>query len=101
MATIPTFDKMAGIPIQDSTNNELVDWVRSITNAYAGGRQKDLEEILLVKGDNLAKYPAFKNVKYAFKKNEIFKFKIVTNSENVPPGSELYMDNQKKLAEGK
>ena len=27
---------MAGIPI-DSTNNELADWIRSVTNAYAGG----------------------------------------------------------------
>lgn len=101
MPEMPSADKLAGIPIADSTNNEMVDWVRSITNAYAGGSQKQLEEILLVKGDNLAKYPAFKSVKYAFKKNEIFKFKIVTNSETVPPGSELYMDNQKKLAEGK
>ena len=31
-------DKMAGIPITDSTKNELADWMRSVTNAYAGGR---------------------------------------------------------------
>ena len=37
-----------------------------------------------------AVYPIFKNVKQAFKKNEIFKFRIVTNSESVPIGSELY-----------
>jgi biopolymer transport protein ExbD len=80
---------MAGIPI-DSTNNELVDWMRSVTNVYAGGDQKKLEEMLLIKGDNSALYPIFKNVKEAFKKNEIYKFRIVTNSENVPVGSELY-----------
>ena len=28
-------DKMAGIPTVDSTNNELVDWMRSVTNVYA------------------------------------------------------------------
>jgi len=79
---------MDGIPI-DSTNNELSDWIRSVTNAYAGGDQKVLEKMLLVKGDNAALYPIFKNVKQAFKKNQIFKFRIVTNSEDIPSGSEL------------
>ena len=81
-------DKMQGIPI-DSTNNELTDWIRSVTNAYRGGNQRDLEKMLLVKGDNQALYPVFKQVKQAFKKNEIYKFRIVTNSEDVPKGSEL------------
>ena len=63
-------DKMQGIPI-DSTNNELTDWIRSVTNAYRGGNQRDLEKMLLVKGDNQALYPVFKQVKQAFKKNEI------------------------------
>jgi biopolymer transport protein ExbD len=80
---------MAGIPV-DSTNNELVDWMRSVTNVYAGGDQTKLQEMLLIKGDNDALYPIFKNVKEAFKKNEIYKFRIVTNSESVPVGSELY-----------
>jgi biopolymer transport protein ExbD len=94
---LPTADKLAGIPIQDSTNNEMVDWIRSITNAYAGGDQKELEEKLLIKGDNLAKYPAFKNIKFALKKNNLFKFRIVTNSETVPSGSELYFKNKEIL----
>ena len=81
--------EMEGIPV-DSSNNELIDWMRSVTNAYAGGDQKKLEEMLLIKGDNAALYPIFKNVKQAFKKNEIYKFRIVTNSESVPIGSELY-----------
>lgn len=81
-------DKMQGIPI-DSTNNELIDWIRSVTNAYRGGNQRDLEKMLLVKGDNSALYPVFKQVKQAFKKNEIYKFRIVTNSEDIPSGSEL------------
>ena len=94
---LPGADKLAGIPIQDSANNEMVDWIRSITNAYAGGDQKQLEEKLLIKGDNLAKYPAFKNIKFALKKNNLFKFRIVTNSETVPPGSELYLKNKDVL----
>ena len=81
-------DKMPGIPIGDSTNNELSDWMRSVVNSYSGESMDNLN--LLVKGDNAAKYPIFKNVKAAFKKNEIYKFKIVTNPEGVPTDSELY-----------
>ncbi len=79
--------KMPGIPCVDSTNNELTDWIRSVTNSYKGESMDNLN--LLVKGDNAALYPAFKNIKESFKKNDIFKFKIVTNSEVPPPGSEL------------
>lgn len=82
--------RLPGIP-SDSTNNELADWVRSISNVYAaaGTDVKVLQEMLLVKGDNLAFYPAFRNVKDAFKRNEIFKFRIVTNGQAPPAGSEM------------
>ena len=80
---------MPGIPV-DTTNNELSFWMRSVTNAYKGGDQKDLEKMILVKGDGEALYPIFKNVKEAFKANDIFKFRIVTEGEQVPSGSELY-----------
>jgi len=79
--------KMEGIPVIDTTNNELTDWIGSVVRSYAGESMDNLN--LLVKGDNMAKYPAFKLVKDAFKKNEIYKFKIVTNPEGVPADSEL------------
>ena len=80
---------MEGIPT-DSTNNELALWMRSVTNVYKGEDQRKLQEMILVKGDGEALYPIFKNVKEAFKANEIFKFRIVTEGEQVPLGSELY-----------
>lgn len=86
--------KMPGVPI-DSTNNEMIDWIKSITNVYAGTDQKKLQEMLLVKGDQSTHYPAFKSIKQAFKKNEIFKFRIVTSGESVPVGSELYLNPPK------
>jgi len=88
--------KQDGIPT-DSTNNELADWIKSVSNAFAGESIDNLN--LLVKGDNSAKYPAFKNIKTAFKKADIFKFKIVTNPEGIPADSELGMNPPK--AEGK
>lgn len=88
-------DKMPGIPT-DSTNNEMADWMRSVTNVYAGGDQSKLEQMILVKGDNATLYPIFKNIKEAFKKADIYKFRIVTNGETVPIGSELYNSQLKK-----
>jgi biopolymer transport protein ExbD len=79
--------KMEGIPVIDSNRNELTDWIGSVVRSYSGESLDNLN--LLVKGDNAAKYPAFKLVKDAFKKNEIYKFKIVTNPEGVPADSEL------------
>ncbi len=87
---------MPGIPIKDSTSNEMVDWLRSVSNVYAGEDQSKLQEMLLVKGDNDALYPVFKNIKAAFKKNQIYKFRIVTNGQPVPVGSELYLNPPKK-----
>ncbi len=87
-------NKLPGIPT-DSTNNEMTDWMRSITNVYAGTDQRKLQEMLLVKGDQSTLYPVFKNIKQAFKKNEIYKFRIVTSGEAVPVGSELYLNPPK------
>jgi biopolymer transport protein ExbD len=92
--------QMAGIPAKDSTQNEMVDWIRSITNAYKGGDLNKLQEMILLKGDGDALYPDFKNVKAALKKNNIYKFRIVTNSESAPPGSELYKTRSKGGTEG-
>ena len=87
-------NKMPGIPT-DSTNNEMSDWMRSITNVYAGTDQRKLQEMLLVKGDQSTLYPVFKNIKQAFKKNGIYKFRIVTTGEAVPVGSELFLNPPK------
>jgi len=78
-------DQLPGIPCKDSTDNELIIWMQVVNEAYAGSKMD-----LLLKGDNVAKYPAFKNVLTAFKRNGIQKFQMVTNPENAPAGSELY-----------
>lgn len=80
--------KSPGIPVTDTLNNEMVDWIRAAQTAFAGGKMN-----LMVKGDNDAKYPTFKGVINAFKKNEIFKFQMVTDPENVPAGTELHKTN--------
>lgn len=81
--------KMPGIPT-DSTNNELQAWISAAATA---GEGKKLN--FLIKGDNNAKYPAFGSVIEAFKKNDIYKYNLVTNAEDVPPGTPLYEENLK------
>jgi biopolymer transport protein ExbD len=76
---------LPGIPVKDTANNELTKWMRAVTDVYAGTKVN-----LLLKGDNLAKYPYFKNVLTAFKKNDLLKFQMVTEPESVPTGTLLY-----------
>ncbi len=83
--------KLPGIPVKDSANNELFYWVRDAVSAFKGQRIN-----YLIKGDNSAKYPEFKNVLSAFKRNDIFKFQLVTAAEDVPIGTELYKERHKK-----
>jgi len=78
-------DLLPGIPVKDSADNQLNTWVRVIKDAYLGKKMN-----LLVKGDNASKFPAFKAVIDAFKKNDEQKFQMVTNPESVPTGSELW-----------
>lgn len=80
-------ETLPGIPVQDTANNELVDWMNFVVTAHANSGEK---LNILLKGDNLAKYPNFRNVITAFKKNEQFKFQMVTNPEGVPEGTDLW-----------
>ncbi len=81
-----------GIPVLDTLNNELVWWVGAAKKVYS-----DLGHPLkyLIKGDNNSTYPAFEAAIAAFKKNDIYKFNLVTALKDIPKGSELYNQNMK------
>jgi len=91
---IPTADqekvKQPGIPVLDTLNNELVWWVAEVKKAFAGERL-----LYLVKGDNKSKYPSFEAVINAFRKNEEFKYNLVTSQEGAPEGTELYKERNR------
>ena len=76
--------KVPGIPTQDSTNNELRDWIGAAVAAFQGEKMN-----ILVKGDDAAKYPSFGGVIWALKKNDQLKFQLVVSPISAPPGSEL------------
>jgi biopolymer transport protein ExbD len=71
-----------GIPT-DSTgagkDNELATWVYNARKANNGLR-------IAVKGDNLSKFPAFKNVLATLQAQNINKFNLITGSEAPPAG---------------
>jgi len=80
---------LPGIPVKDSTDNELIDWVRAAVGAFSGAKMN-----LLVKGDNDSKYPSFQGIIIAFKKNDQLKFQMVTSPVSAPIGTELYKTQQ-------
>jgi biopolymer transport protein ExbD len=82
-----------GIPCADSTGGELYFWVRDALVAYSGRKLN-----LLIKSDNETKYPVFKNVLNAFKKNDQNKFLLVTSPEDAPAGTALYETRQKQAS---
>lgn len=75
---------LPGIPTQDSTNNELTEWMHAAVAAFSGEKMT-----ILIKGDDAAKYPSFSGVIWALKKNDQLKFQLVTSPIAAPPGSEL------------
>ncbi len=77
-----------GIPVLDSNNNEMIQWIAAAKSAFSGGKMN-----LVVKGDDASKYPSFQGVINAFKKNDEMKFQIVTSPVAVPAGTELYKKN--------
>lgn len=82
-----------GIPVADSTNNELYYWVAATRSVFAGKPLK-----YLIKGDNKGKYPAFKRVVEALKNNDEQKYNLVTMPQGAPEGTELWIERntQKK-----
>jgi len=80
-----------GIPVLDTLNNELIWWIAATKRAFAN------EKLLyLIKGDNSSKYPTFEAVINAMRKNEEFKYNLVTSQEGAPEGTELFVERLKK-----
>ncbi len=75
-----------GIPVKDTLNNQLNDYINALLTGTAGHKPKNV----MLNGDNGTEYPYFKNVLAAFKKNGIFSFKLITALEAVPSGTPLY-----------
>jgi len=81
---------LVGIPVTDSADNQLATWVANAIHTFQGRKLN-----FLIKGDNDSKYPTFKGVIDALRRNEIFKYQLVTDPEGVPVGTDLYKLQQK------
>ena len=85
--------KQPGIPL-DTLGGELYYWIRDAVGTFSGKPLK-----YLVKGDNNAKYPNFKMVLGAFKRNDIYKFNLITMQEDAPLGTDLYKTRKRPKTE--
>lgn len=65
---------LQGIPL-DSTDNELVDWVKTYGETFARSK-------IAVRGDGTTKYPALKNLFDEFGYAKLNKFQLITKLEN-------------------
>jgi biopolymer transport protein ExbD len=75
-----------GIPVLDTLNNEMIWWIQATKQAFrSAGRPLKY----LIKGDGESKYPTFEAVVAALKKNDEFKYNLVTSLEGAPQGTEL------------
>lgn len=83
-----------GIPVMDSANNELYYWLMEAQRAFAGETLK-----YLIKGDAQSKYPTFEAVVSALKRNDQFKYNLVTALDDIPSNSELDKYYKKNLKE--
>ena len=86
--------KQSGIRV-DSTDNELVTWIGSAKVAFQGR-----PVLYMIKGDNNATYPTFKGVIEAMRKNDQFKYQLITDPKSAPPGTELYRKRLSGVDEG-
>jgi hypothetical protein len=82
--------KQPGIPVMDSATNELVSWIAAAKQAFAGQPLN-----YLIKGDGSSKYPAFEAVVSALKRNDEFKYNLVTSLDDVPTNSEFDKYNKR------
>lgn len=82
--------KQPGIPVLDTLNNELIWWVGAAKTAFANQKL-----LYLLKGDNNSKFPTFEAVINALRKNEVFKYNLVTSQEGAPEGTELWKERNK------
>ncbi len=82
--------KQPGIPVMDSATNELVWWIGAAKQAFAGETLN-----YLIKGDGHSKYPAFEAIVSALKRNDEFKYNLVTSLDDVPTNSEFDKYNKR------
>ncbi|MFZ1534962.1 MAG: biopolymer transporter ExbD [Chitinophagaceae bacterium] len=86
--------KVPGIPVLDTANNQLFWWISAAKKAFAGEKLN-----YLIKGDAKSKYPTFEAVVSALKRNDEFKYNLVTALDDIPSNSELDLYNRKNLKE--
>ena len=83
--------KQKGIEVVDTLNNELIWWIAETKKAFAGQKL-----LYLIKGDNKSKYPTFEGIINALRKNEEFKYNLVTSQEGAPENTDLYWERKGK-----
>lgn len=88
-----------GIPLMDSADNQLNDWIDISDRIFQNGLKKnaDLERTIYIKADKNAPYEVVDRVMETFAKKGLDRFKLVTTPKDIPMGTAMY----RKYKEGK
>ncbi|MBL7727938.1 MAG: biopolymer transporter ExbD [Dinghuibacter sp.] len=84
-----------GIPT-DSTSGELARWIAASKEIFPSAEDS---LAIFLRVDNKSKFTVTQAVIDAFRKTNTFKFKLVTQPEDVPIGSELWRENREGKTE--
>jgi biopolymer transport protein ExbD len=68
-----------GVPVDSTAQNDMVKWIYNARKANNNLR-------IAIKGDNISKFPVFKNVLSSLQVQNINKFNLITGSEQPPAG---------------
>jgi biopolymer transport protein ExbD len=83
-----------GIPLMDSSNNQLKDWIIGADKIYQNYKAKSANpnyaRTVYIKADKDAPYKVVDKVMETFSKNGTDQFKLVTTPDDAPMGTALY-----------
>jgi biopolymer transport protein ExbD len=96
LGTNQIIEAQKGIPIMDSTNNQLNIWIDAMSKMYSDSlvRRPDLGLNIFIKADRETPFEVVDKVLETFVKKGQDQFKLVTTPEDAPVGTALYYKNR-------
>lgn len=85
-----------GIPVKDSTDNQLKDWITALTNVNNAGKQAPADKFnVFIKADIETPFDIIDKVMTTWSNSGKDQFKLVTMLKDVPANTEMYTNLRK------
>jgi biopolymer transport protein ExbD len=88
--------EIKGIPVKDSTDNQLKDWITALTNVNNAGKQAPPDKFnVFIKADIETPFDIIDKVMTTWSNSGKDQFKLVTMLKDVPANTEMYTNLRK------